>query len=302
MMDTLTRMKAFKEVVDAEGFSAAARRIGKSKALLSKYVRELEDEVGVLLLNRTTRKFSMTESGHTYYQSAVDILRQIDELQDSVRENSKDPSGRIKLSAPRTFADSAIGQCLIDFMREHPEIELEAHLDDRFVDIVDDGFDLAIRVTQLEDSSMIAKRLAPFTLIVAASPALIEQTGQPKTPEDLLDMPCVTDTNGRWRHNWPFVREDGTKYTVHVKGPLDANSPEMVKRAVLAGLGFAIIPELLVREELEDGSLIKVFEKEIQNESGIYAIYPHRRYLPIRVRALVDFLAKWMRENGYTTG
>lgn len=298
-MDTLTRMKAFKEVVDAEGYSAAARRIGKSKALLSKYIRELEDDVGVLLLNRTTRKLSMTEAGHTYYLSAVEILRQIEELQTSVRDTSKDPKGRIKISAPRTFADSALGFCLVDFMELNPDIELEAHLDDRFVDIVEDGFDLAIRISKLEDSSMIAKRIASFSLAVVASPDLIKKVGRPQKPEDLSDMPCVTDTNGRWRHNWPFQREDGTKFTVQVLGPLDANSPEIIKRAAISGRGFAIVPELLVREELKDGRLVKIFEKEVQNDMAIYAVYPHRRYLPVRVRALVDFLTKWMRSNGY---
>lgn len=298
-MDTLTRMKAFKAVVDAEGFSAAARRIGKSKALLSKYVRELEDEVGVLMLNRTTRKFSLTDAGHQYYQSAIDILRQIEELESTVRETTKEAKGRIKLSAPRTFADSAMGRSLIDFMSAYPEIELEAHLDDRFIDIVDDGFDLAIRVTTLEDSSLIARRLANFKLIVAASPDLLKRVGRPKTPEDLSQLPCVTDTNGRWRHNWPFLREDGSRYTVEVHGPLDANSPEMVKRTAVAGHGFAILPDLILENEIESGELVKIFEDEIPNNAAIYVVYPHRRYLPTRVRAFVDFIAKWMRQNGY---
>ena len=162
-MDTLTRMRAFIDVVEAEGFSAAARKIGRSKALLSKYVRELEDELGALLLNRTTRQFSLTEAGHTYYQRASEIVREVDNLADAVRESSGDVRGRIKLSAPRTFADAPIGQSLIDFAKEHPDIVLEIDLDDRFVDLVEEGFDLAIRITRLESSSLIARRLAPFS-------------------------------------------------------------------------------------------------------------------------------------------
>ena len=163
-MDTLTRMRAFIDVVEAEGFSAAARKIGRSKALLSKYVRELEDELGALLLNRTTRQFSLTEAGHTYYRRASEIVREVDSLADAVRESSGDVRGRIKLSAPRTFADAPIGQSLIDFAKEHPDIVLEIDLDDRFVDLVEEGFDLAIRITRLESSSLIARRLAPFSV------------------------------------------------------------------------------------------------------------------------------------------
>ena len=135
-MDTLTRMRAFIDVVEAEGFSAAARKIGRSKALLSKYVRELEDELGALLLNRTTRQFSLTEAGHTYYRRASEIVREVDSLADAVRESSGDVRGRIKLSAPRTFADAPIGQSLVDFAKQYPEIVLDIHLDDRFVDQV----------------------------------------------------------------------------------------------------------------------------------------------------------------------
>ena len=172
-MDTLTRMRAFVEVVEAEGFSAAARKIGRSKALLSKYVRELEDELGALLLNRTTRQFSLTEAGHTYYRRASELIREIDSLAETVRESSGDVRGRIKLSAARSFADASIGQSLIDFAREHPDIVLEVQLDDRFVDLVEEGFDVAIRIARLESSSLIARRLSPFSVRICASPELI---------------------------------------------------------------------------------------------------------------------------------
>src|SRR5262245_40354347 len=188
-MDTLTRMRAFIEVVEAEGFSAAARKIGRSKALLSKYVRELEDELGALLLNRTTRQFSLTEAGHTYYQRASEILREVESLQEAVRQSSSDIKGRIKISATRTFADAGIGQCLVDFCTEQPEIVLDVRLDDRFVDLVEEGFDLAIRITRMQDSSLIVKRLAPFNVIACASPDLIERIGRPERPELLASLP-----------------------------------------------------------------------------------------------------------------
>ncbi|TIU46143.1 MAG: LysR family transcriptional regulator, partial [Mesorhizobium sp.] len=224
-MDTLTRMRAFIDVVEAEGFSAAARKIGRSKALLSKYVRELEDELGALLLNRTTRQFSMTEAGHTYYRRASEIVREVDSLADAVRESSGDVRGRIKLSAPRTFADAPIGQSLIDFAKQHPDIVLDIQLDDRFVDLVEEGFDLAVRISRLENSSLIARRLAPFSIKLCASPELIARHGMPTRPQDLGHMPCIVDTNGRGLNNWPFKGDNGDPVSIAVSGPIEVNSP-----------------------------------------------------------------------------
>lgn len=294
-MDTLTRMRAFIDVVEAEGFSAAARKIGRSKALLSKYVRELEDELGALLLNRTTRQFSLTEAGHTYYRRATEIVREIDSLADAVRESSGDVRGRIKLSAPRTFADAPVGQSLIDFACEHPDIVLDIHLDDRFVDLVEEGYDLAIRITRLESSSLIARKLAPFGIKVCGAPSLIEKVGRPLRPQDLARMPCVIDTNGRWLSNWPFVNEQGEPATVAVTGRLEVNSPQSVRAAAVAGLGFATMPDFIARPALDDGTLVSVLEEFVPSGGGIYAVYPHRRYLPAKVRVFVDFLVQWFK-------
>jgi DNA-binding transcriptional LysR family regulator len=296
-MDTLTRMRAFIAVVEAEGFSAAARKIGRSKALLSKYVRELEDELGALLLNRTTRQFSLTEAGHTYYRRASEIVREVDSLADTVRESSGDVKGRIKLSAPRTLADADIGQSLIDFAREYPEIVLEISLDDRFVDLVEEGFDMAIRITRMQDSSMIARRLCPFSIRFCASPDFLARHGTPKMPHDLSKLPCIIDTNGRWLSNWPFQKESGEMVSVPVSGPIEANSPRVTLAAALAGLGVAPLPDFIAREDLEAGRLISVLDEFVPRNGGIFAVYPHRRYLPAKVRVLVDFLAKWFKDN-----
>ncbi|HHZ07690.1 MAG TPA: LysR family transcriptional regulator [Rhizobiales bacterium] len=294
-MDTLTRMRAFIDVVEAEGFSAAARKIGRSKALLSKYVRELEDELGALLLNRTTRQFSLTEAGHTYYRRATEIIREIDSLADAVRESSGDVRGRIKLTAPRTFADAPVGQSLIDFARDHPDIVLDIHLDDRFVDLVEEGYDLAICITRLESSSLIARKLAPFGVKICGAPQLIERYGRPAQPQDLARMPCVIDTNGRWLSNWPFVNEQGEPFTVAVTGRLEVNSPQSVRAAAVSGLGFALLPDFIARPALDDGSLVSVLDAYIPRGGGVFAVYPHRRYLPAKVRVFVDFLAQWFK-------
>ncbi|MCR4265004.1 LysR family transcriptional regulator [Nitratireductor sp. ZSWI3] len=300
-MDTLSRMRAFVDVVEAEGFSAAARKVGKSKALLSKYVRELEDELGALLLNRTTRQLSLTEAGHTYFGRAIELLRDMDDLTDVVRQSSGDVRGRIKLSAPRTYADAPIGQSLIDFAKSNPDITLDINLDDRFVDLVEEGFDLAIRITKLSDSSLIARRLAPFRVVLCASPELLAIHGEPSSPHDLTHLPCIVDTNGRYRQNWPFLDGDGETVNVPVTGRIEVNSPLTARAAALSGLGFAILPDFIADPEISAGRLVPILEKNNPEGAGIYAVYPHRRYLPAKVRVFVDYLARWLKENYPTT-
>ena len=296
-MDTLTRMRAFIEVVEAEGFSAAARKIGRSKALLSKYVRELEDELGALLLNRTTRQFSLTEAGHDYFKRATEIVNDIDALAESVRERLGDVKGRIKLTAPRTFADAGIGHSLIDFARDHPDITLDIHLDDRFVDLVEEGFDIAIRITRMQDSSLIARKLRPFSIRMCGSPELIKAIGRPEKPQDLAGKPCVIDTNGRWLSNWQFKNVDGEAITVQVDGRLEVNSPIAAREAAISGLGFVGLPDFIAEPALESGKLVAILDDWLPPAGGIYAVYPHRRYLPAKIRVFVDYLAQWMKTN-----
>jgi DNA-binding transcriptional LysR family regulator len=288
-------MRAFIDVVEAEGFSAAARKIGRSKALLSKYVRELEDELGALLLNRTTRQFSLTEAGHTYYQRASEIVREVDSLAEAVRQSSGDVRGRIKLSAARTFADAPIGQSLVDFTRQHPDIVLDIHLDDRFVDLVEEGFDLAVRISRLENSSLIARRLAPFSVRLCASPELIAKHGAPTRPQDLANMPCIVDTNGRSLSNWRFKGEGEDSISVAVSGPIEVNSPIVARAAALSGLGFAMLPDFIAAPDVASGRLVTALDDRILSGTGIFAVYPHRRYLPAKVRVFVDFLVHWFR-------
>ena len=296
-MDTLTRMRAFIDVVDAEGYSAAARKLGRSKALLSKYVKELEDELGALLLNRTTRQFSLTEAGHTYYRTASDILKEIDNLSDLVREGATDLKGRIKVSVPRTFVDAEIGRCMIDFSAEHPDITLEIHAEDRFVDLIEEGFDVAIRITKLEDSGMIARKLCDFGMHCFASPAFLAKHGEITVPSDLANVPCIVDTNSRFYNNWRFEDESGNGITVSVNGPLEVNSPIASTRAAIAGLGVALIPDFVARPKQNCGELVLVLDSYMPRGGGIHAIYPHRRYLPAKVRRFVDFLHGWFKQN-----
>ena len=217
-----------------------------------------------------------------------------------MRDTSGDVRGRIRISAPRTFSDAAMGQSLIDFATAHPDIVLNIELDDRFVDLVEEGFDLAIRISRLESSSLIAKKLAPFGMRLCASPALISRLGKPSHPHDLANLPCIIDSNARWLSSWPFRNDDGELITVPVSGPVEANSPMTVRAATLAGLGFAILPDFIVVEDIAAGRLFSIFDDYLTDGGGIYAVYPHRRYLPAKIRVLVDFLTQWFKTRTKT--
>lgn len=296
-MDTLTRMRAFIDVVEAEGFSAASRRTGRSKALLSKYVRELEDNLGALLLNRTTRQFSLTEAGHTYYRSASDILREIDNLADVVRENNTDLKGKLRISAPRTFVDADVGQSLIEFASAHRELSLEIVADDRFVDLIEEGFDLAIRITKMEDSGMIARKLCDFRVHAVATPEFIEKYGPLEDPQDMANVPFIIDSNSRFHNSIRYFNTKNGTNIVNVTGPIEVNSPQATVRAAAAGLGIAIVPDFIVKPYIIRGDLVSLFDDAATNDRGIYAVYPHRRYLPAKVRSLVDFLSNWFKKH-----
>ncbi|MBP1846931.1 DNA-binding transcriptional LysR family regulator [Rhizobium petrolearium] len=296
-MDTLTRMRAFIDVVEAEGFSAAARRTGRSKALLSKYVRELEDDLGALLLNRTTRQFSLTEAGHTYYRTAADILKEIDNLADLVRENNADLKGRLRVSVPRTFIDAEVGQSMIDFAKSHPDVSLEIVAEDRFVDLIEENFDLAIRITKLEDSGLIARKLSDFRVYAVATADVVAKYGPLEHPQDLNRVPFIIDTNSRWHNNVRFTDKDGSMISVAVSGPIEVNSPQATLRAARAGIGVAIIPDFIANASIQSGELVTLFDDYIAKDRGIYAVYPHRRYLPAKVRSFVDFLSAWFRRQ-----
>jgi DNA-binding transcriptional LysR family regulator len=296
-MDTLTRMRAFIEVVEAEGFSAASRKTGRSKALLSKYVRELEDDLGALLLNRTTRQFSLTEAGHTYFRSASDILREIDNLADLVRENNTDLKGKLRISAPRTFVDADVGQSLIEFAAAHRDLTLEIVAEDRFVDLIEEGFDLAIRITKMEDSGMIARKLCDFRVHAVATQAFIDQHGPLDDPQDMAQVPFIIDSNSRFHNSIRYFNTKNGTNIVNVNGPIEVNSPQATVRAAKAGLGIAIVPDFIAKPYIDSGALISLFDDAVTRDRGIYAVYPHRRYLPAKVRSLVDFLSNWFRKQ-----
>jgi DNA-binding transcriptional LysR family regulator len=292
MSQDLSRIRAFVQVFDSGGFSAAARQHGRSKALLSKYVTDLEDYLGVRLMNRTTRKLSLTEAGEVYYREASQLLQQLDDLDATISDQTAEPRGLVRISAPRNLGETTLAPAIFAFLAQNPMVTIDLRLEDRFVDLVDEGIDVALRISVLADSSLIARKIADIKHIICASPELLGRHGVPQTGEALRTMPCILDTNMAAHTNWRFS-DKGRQYSVHVSGPARVNSPVAAMEAALAGLGFAIVPFYLAEPMIATGKLVPVLEDQMLEGPSLQAVYPHRRHLAGKVRALIDHLVKW---------
>jgi DNA-binding transcriptional LysR family regulator len=296
MTQDLARIRAFLQVFDAGGFSAAAREHGRSKALLSKYVTDLEDYLGVRLMNRTTRKLSLTEAGEAYHREVSQLLQQLDDLDATISDQTAEPRGLLRVSVPRNLGETALAPAIFAFMAKNPLLTVDLRLEDRFVDLVEEGIDVALRVSNLSDSSLIARKIADIRHAIYGSPTLVKTHGVPRTGEALRNMPCILDTNMPSHSSWRFI-EKGRPISVHVSGPARVNSPVASLQAALAGLGFAVLPSYLAEPHVTAGKLVAVLEDAMPQGSSLKAVYPHRRHLAGKVRALIDHLIAWFAEN-----
>ncbi len=296
MSQDLSRIRAFVQVFDAGGFSAAARQHGRSKALLSKYVTDLEDYLSVRLMNRTTRTLGLTEAGEAYYREASQLLQQLDDLDATISDQTTAPRGLVRVSAPRNFGERTLAPAIFAFLVKFPEVTLDLRLEDRYVDLVDEGIDVALRISTMADSSLIARKIADMRIVIAGAPALIKRLGLPETPEALRTMPCIIDTNLQGQANWRFV-EDGRTISVQVTGPVRVNSPLAAMQAAVMGLGFAAMPSYLADPAIEAGTLVSALSQYMPGGQTLQAVYPHRRHLAGKVRALIDHLVAWFEIN-----
>ncbi|MDB5538345.1 MAG: LysR family transcriptional regulator [Devosia sp.] len=296
MSQDLARIRAFVQVFDAGGFSAAARQHGRSKALLSKYVTDLEDYLGVRLMNRTTRKLSLTEAGEAYYREASQLLQQLDELDATISDQTAEPRGLVRISAPRNLGETTLAPAIFAFIAKNPLMSVDLRLEDRYVDLVEEGIDVALRISTLADSSLIARKISDMRHVICASPSLVQRVGVPASGEALRGMPCILDTNMPSHSSWRFI-ESGQAVSVHVSGPARVNSPVAAMQAALAGLGFAVLPTYLAEPMIAEGRLVRVLEDRMPEGPSLQAVYPHRRHLAGKVRALIDHLVAWFADN-----
>lgn len=288
-MTNLTDLEIFARVVSAGSLSAAGRELDLSPAVVSKRLRRLEDKLGTRLLQRTTRQIALTEAGQGYYERVVPILAGIEEAEAYVMRRSTMARGTLKISAPTTFGRMHIAPHLAPFMRDNPDLNVNLVLSDDLVDIVGDGFDLAIRIAELEDSSLVARRLASVKRILVAAPDYLDQHSMPRQFSDLSQHVCLAPHNGE---PWKLTDEQGASHQHRPEGPLLTNSSEVIRQATLAGVGIALRSTWDISAELARGELVHILpEYEASRNVSLYAVYPSRRFLPAKVRLFIDFIA-----------
>ncbi len=279
-------------VLDLGSFAAAARRLGTSSGQASKLVSQLEAELGVQLLSRTTRALAATEIGQAYYERVKALLEEFDALDASVRNASAAPAGRLRLSAPASFGTCQLVPQLIAFAQEFPAIQLDVSFSDRLVNLIDEGFDAAIRIGRPGDSSLIARKLCDSRVVVVASPGYLADHGTPRQPEELANHACIIDTNFPDPLNWDFHPAGAVQpMLVPAAARLRFSNAEACLDAAIAGLGIARMPTFMAGESLRAGRIVPLLRGLEAPPRGIFAIYPPGRHLAGKVRALVDFLA-----------
>lgn len=293
-MDRLDCDRMFVALMEARSFVAAAERLGTSSGQASKLVSRLEADLGVRLFNRTTRAVSPTEAGQAYYERLRPLLEEFDNLDRSIRNISRTPRGRVRLTAPLTFGALELTPALNDFAIRFPEIELDVSFSDRVVNLVDEGFDIAVRVGRPGDSSLISRRLCDVRIVVIGAPAYLERHGEPMTPEDLARHECILDTNYRDTNRWSF-RSDGADRIFPVRGRIRYSNAEACVQAAQAGLGIARVPAFVAGDAIRSGRVMRVLEAFETEPYGAHALYPHSRHMAAKVRVLVDFLAERYR-------
>jgi DNA-binding transcriptional LysR family regulator len=287
----IASLETFVAVVDAGGFSRAAERLETTTGAVSRRIAALEQRLGLRLINRTTRQINLTEAGERYYQDVSAILQALGDAEDRVSHLSDSPSGDLRVAAPMSFAVRALAPLLPAFHRLYPELRLSLDLNDRMIDIVAAGVDLALRIGPLEDSSLVARRIAEFERVFCAAPAYLNRRGRPRTPADLSRHACLHYNNLGLREEWTLTGEDGD-IAVDVAGPLCANNGDLLRRAALAGMGICSLPTFIVAEDLAAGRLERVLADYHTPRLPLAAIWPSRRFVPAKVRVFVDFLVE----------
>ncbi|OJH38884.1 hypothetical protein BON30_21935 [Cystobacter ferrugineus] len=305
-MDQVESMRVFVQVIGSGSFAGAARRLRLSPGMVGKHVRALEDRLGAMLLHRTTRRLRLTEVGERYYRRCTAILADIDDAEREARARQATPRGLVRLSAPVSFGVLHLAAALGDFVAAHPAVTLDIGLTDQFVDLMAEGHDLALRIGQLGDSSLMARRLAPCRMVACASPEYLQRHGAPESPEALARHDCLYYTATAGPGRWRFVRKK-REHVVQVTGGVIANSMDLLRVLAVSGRGIVLGPTFVLGADLASGRLVPVLDGYELPALTIHAVYPPGRNVPAKVRAVIDFLAtrfgpepSWDRWRGRT--
>ncbi|MEO5375687.1 MAG: LysR family transcriptional regulator [Alphaproteobacteria bacterium] len=291
-MDQVTSYRVFVAIVENNSFAAAADSLGMSRGMVSKHLAELEQRIGGRLLNRTTRRIALTEVGRRFHEDCSAILTQMEEAEHRAAQLHVRPRGTLKVNAPYSFGVAHIGPAIPAYLDRFPDVTVDLTLNDRFVDLLDEGVDVAVRIGQLGDSTLIARRLAETALVCCAAPAYLEQHPLIATPADLTDHNCLCYTYANEGQVWRFHGPDGEPHAVRVRGNLHANNGDVLLAAALQGLGVALSPAFIAAPHLDAGRLRAVMPGVTGLPLAIHALFPQGRQVSAKVRTFVDFLAE----------
>ena len=298
-MESLSDIAVFVQVVRDGSFTKASDRLELSRSVVSKYVTRLEERLGARLLNRTTRRLSLTEAGRVFYERSRRGLEEIEEAETEVSRLQGEARGLLRVNSPMSFGILHVAPLLPEFLAENPEVSVDMNLDDRKVDVIEEGFDVSIRITDLPDSSLVARRLGPCRHAIVAAPAYLEKHGVPRTPDDLRDHNIIAYQYQESATDWHFLTEDKEQITVPVSGSIQMNNSLALREALLGGIGITRTPTFVVGEDIAAGKLVSLLPNYQTLEVSIYLVYPQRRHLSPKVRAFVDFVAARISSDPY---
>jgi DNA-binding transcriptional LysR family regulator len=292
-LDILKGMTIFVEVAKQQGFAPAARELNLSTSAVSRYVIDLEDWLGLQLFQRTTRKLSLTDAGKTYLDRCQQVVTEVHDIKHAASDLQAEPQGLLRITAPNFISKNFLHDLLPGYLNRNPKIELELVLSDHFIDLVEGGFDLAIRAGELKDSTLVVRKLMDVELVLVAAPTYLEQHGQPKTVADLKAHNCLIDTATSYNNHWPVAdKKNGKPVVVH--GDVRVNSGEIIRSLALAGMGIAFMPKFFFARDIYEGKLISFFDSKIQFSGGIFAAYPQRKHMSANVRSFIDYLVGYI--------
>jgi DNA-binding transcriptional LysR family regulator len=291
-MDRMTALNVFRTVVERGSFAAASRHLGLSPAAVSKNVSELETHLSTRLINRTTRRMSLTEAGTLYFERVVQFLDDLNDADGILQAAQNTPSGLLRVSAPVTVSLVGLTDVIPKFLERYPEVSLDLNLDDRRVNLVEDGFDIALRASDnLEDSGLIARKLMVMDHVLCAAPSYFDAHGRPEKPEDISQHNCIQFSLSDHAAKWSF-QNGNRSVSVPVNGRYKVSSSLAVRDALRAGFGLSLIPRMYVADDLASGRLRAALEHWAPNETSLYAVYPSRRHVVSKVRVFLDFLVE----------
>lgn len=291
-MNRLECNRMFISIIEQGSFVKAAENLNTSVAQASKLISKLENELGVQLLKRSTRSLKPTELGLAYYHRIKQLMAEFDEIEISIKNQSRTPVGKLKISAPNSFGTVQLSKTLVNFAQKYSQIELDVSFTDRTVNVIEEGFDIAIRIGELKDNNLIATHLSQIRFVLVASPLYLEKFGCPQSLQDLESHSCIIDTNFKDPYEWAFFEKSPSNvlHTISVNGRIHFANTEACLAATIAGLGIARLPMFILKDALIDKKIIPILENYELPRRGLYAVYPPAKHLANKVRTLIDYL------------